>query len=78
MYVALPSLIVWGLGIPFFAFLLLRGDRDKLDSIQTKKKFGFLYRGFRKKFYFWEVVIMYRKIALITIAVVIQRFGVLT
>ena len=30
--VALPSIIVWGLGIPLFAVLLLFFERAKLDS----------------------------------------------
>lgn len=30
--VALPSLIVWGLGIPFFAFILLTREKSKLGT----------------------------------------------
>ena len=37
--------------------------------------FGFLYNGYRKEFYFWEIVIMYRKIAIIFIAVFIANYG---
>ena len=69
---------MWGLGIPFFAFLLLRMDRFTLDKIETKMKFGFLYRGFKKNFYYWEIVIMYRKIMLIMIAIILARLGSLT
>jgi len=32
-FVALPSIIVWGLGIPFFALIILGKSRMKLDSI---------------------------------------------
>lgn len=77
-YVALPSLILWGIGIPFFAFLLLRRRRDTLEEVDTKKRFGFLIKGFKKRFYFWEIIIMYRKIMLIIISVVIERFGAIT
>jgi hypothetical protein len=69
--VALSSIIVWGLGIPFFAFLLLSRHNNKLDSIETREKFGFLYRGYKKDFYYWEIVIMYRKIMMVFIAVII-------
>ena len=48
LFVAVPSMIVWGLGIPFFAFLLLMRVRVKLDKIETREKLGFLYRGYRK------------------------------
>lgn len=70
-FVAIPSLVVWGLGIPFFAYLLLRREKNKLDTLETKEKYGFLFRGFKKKYYYWEIVIMYRKISLIVIAVVV-------
>jgi hypothetical protein len=40
--VAMPSIVVWGLGIPFFALVLMYRDRHSLDQIATKEKFGFL------------------------------------
>lgn len=76
-FIALPSIIVWGLGIPFFAFTLLTRVRKDLDSIRTREKYGFLYRGYRKDFYYWEIVIMYRKITLIFISVFISSIGVI-
>ena len=69
--VAMPSIIVWGLGIPFFAFILMYRERAKLDKVETKEKFGFLYNGYQVELFFWEIVIMYRKIAMIFIAVFI-------
>jgi hypothetical protein len=44
--VAAPSIVVWGLGIPFFAFVLMYRERHHLDRIETKEKFGFLYAGY--------------------------------
>jgi hypothetical protein len=66
---------VWGLGIPFFALVLLTKLRKNLDVLETREKYGFLYRGYRKEFFFWEIIIMYRKIALIFIAVFISAYG---
>lgn len=74
-FVAVPSIVVWGLGIPFFALILLTRLRKDLDVLETREKYGFLYRGYRKEFYFWEIIIMYRKIALIFIAVFISAYG---
>ena len=65
--VALPSIVVWGLGIPFFAFVLLSRERKKLKTLAVREKFGFLYRGYKNEFYYWETLIMYRKIALVVI-----------
>ena len=78
MGIALPSLIVWGVGIPLFAFILLRNVETKLTKLETKEKFGFLYNGYKKEFYYWEVIIMYRKIMMVVISTVIANFGVIT
>jgi hypothetical protein len=76
--VALPSIIVWGLGIPFFAFILMYRERHHLQKVETKEKFGFLYNGFQNELFFWEIVVMYRKIGMIFISVFIQPQGVIT
>ncbi|CDW75877.1 UNKNOWN [Stylonychia lemnae] len=75
-FVALPCIIVWGLGIPFFALAILMRKRKKLDSFEIRQRFGFLYRGYRKDYYYWEIVIMYRKILIIFTAVFISNFGI--
>ncbi|CDW76199.1 UNKNOWN [Stylonychia lemnae] len=48
-FVALPSIIVWGLGIPFFALSILIKMRKKLENLDVKQKYGFLYRGYKKQ-----------------------------
>ena len=70
-FVAMPSIVVWGLGIPMFAFILLSRERKLLSTVEVREKFGFLYNGYKHDFYYWEIVIMYRKIILIFIAVFI-------
>ncbi|CDW88401.1 UNKNOWN [Stylonychia lemnae] len=76
--VALPALIVWGLGIPLFALILLIRAEDDLQSKKIREKFGFLFRGYKKKFFYWEVVITYRKIFLIFIQVFMAQYGFVT
>jgi hypothetical protein len=46
--VAVPGIVLWGLGIPFFAFVLLSREKTTLNKIETREKFGFLYRGYKK------------------------------
>jgi hypothetical protein len=41
--IAVPAIIVWGLGIPFFSFILLLREKDKLTTVEVMQKFGFLY-----------------------------------
>jgi hypothetical protein len=74
--VALPCIFLWGLGIPAAVFMLMRKDKLSLDTPNTKQKFGFLYNGYKRHNYFWEIIIMYRKIFCIMIAVFLQGQGI--
>mmetsp|Transcript_30154 Transcript_30154/g.29453 ORF Transcript_30154/g.29453 Transcript_30154/m.29453 type:complete len:201 (+) Transcript_30154:370-972(+) len=67
--VALPGIVIWAFGIPFFVYLLMLRVKKFLNTVAVKEKFGFLYRGFKKQFFYWEIVIMYRKIILIVIQI---------
>lgn len=76
-YVALPCLIVWGLGIPATIFVLMRKESGKLETLAAKQKFGFLFNGYKRNNYFWEIVIMYRKILCIFIAILLKGKGII-
>jgi predicted outer membrane repeat protein len=69
MTVSVPSIVVWCVGAPFVCLLLLVRQRTRLESVETKLKYGFLYNGFTPKAYYWEFVIMYRKIFIICCSV---------
>ena len=58
-----------GIGIPFVTGVTLVMKRNELHKIDTKTTFGFLYNGYRAKAYFWEIVVMLRKIVIIFIQV---------
>ena len=72
---ALPGILIWGIGIPLSAFLFLYYSRTKLQDLNTKEKFGFLYNGYRERHYYWESVIMFRKVAMIFITVLLSSLG---
>ncbi|CDW71354.1 UNKNOWN [Stylonychia lemnae] len=76
-FVAIPSIIVWGLGIPAFALLMMYQVSNNLSSIDSKERYGFLFRGYKEEFYFWEILNMYRKMTLIFIAVFVKNIGVI-
>jgi hypothetical protein len=44
-------------------------DAEKEEISQLKTKYGFLFSGYDARSYFWEVVIMYRKILIIASSV---------
>lgn len=72
---ALPAFIFWGLGIPLFAWRLLKKNIPNFDQIEFKSKFGFLYDGYKVKRYYWEFIILYRKIAMVFISIFLVTFG---
>jgi hypothetical protein len=81
--VAFPSIGIWVFGIPLFALIVLIKNRRVL-TLMTKKeitqkeneeitelktKYGFLFAGYGPRTFFWEVIIMYRKILIIMTSV---------
>ena len=63
------------MGIPVTAWIILYKSRRKLDKIDVKDKYGFLYNGYKQRLYFWESVIMLRKVAMIFITVFLSSLG---
>ena len=77
-FFALPALIIWGVGIPLFALILLWKNYKKgiLFELESKKKYGFLILGYKKGKYYWEMKIMFRKIAIVFISVFLISISV--
>ena len=67
--VALPMLILYVIGIPALGLSLLKKNRDMLNHPEVMKKYSFLYKGYSTKWYFWETVVLTRKVCLVAILV---------
>lgn len=77
LMVSLPSIGVWIFGLPIVCLLnLYRLRRGLLDPL-TQLKFSFLYKGYHNKWYFWEFVILYRKVALVCAAVFLSTVSIM-
>ena len=76
-YVAVPCIIIWGLGIPATVLTMMSKSSDRMSTTEVRQKFGFLYNGYKRNNYYWEIVIMYRKILCIVIAVLLRNAGVI-
>lgn len=63
-----------GFGTPLLAFFHIRRNLVNLHEVEFKKAYGFLYDGYRMERYFWEFVILYRKIAMIFILVFLVAY----
>ncbi len=54
---------------------MLYDERNNLETKQIKQKYGFLYRGYKKKSYYWEVATMFRKVLVTFVSVFLQSSG---
>ncbi|TNV88096.1 hypothetical protein FGO68_gene15873 [Halteria grandinella] len=73
--IALPSIIVYSLGIPMIGMGIIWVNRKVLDKVLVRQLYGFLYNGYRVGIArYWEIFIIYRKITLLFIQIfLIQR-----
>ena len=60
---------IYGIGIPFGAFYFLYKYRNRLYSSDVVESLKFLYIEYKPNRYYWEMVIMFRKIAIIFMSV---------
>lgn len=67
--IALPSVIVWIFGLPLLCLGLLYRTRQRLSAELIQIKYSFLYKGYKPEYYYWEFVILYRKVALVCASV---------
>jgi hypothetical protein len=73
--ITLPQLILYVVGLPAVsAFIILREPKRRLwNSYSFRMRYGLLYMGYRKERYWWELVIVVRKVTI----VMIGTFGTL-
>ena len=75
--VAGVCIIAWGIGIPALIYILMAKEKENLATVAVKMKFGFLYNGYKKDNFYWEIIIMYRKIICFFIAVALRNTGII-
>ena len=71
------GIIIYILGMPLVAYMLLRKFRHKLDEPRTQMRFGFLYAGFKKEKYAHELWVALRKVLVIMISIFSDKLQVL-
>ena len=65
--IGLPSIIIWVIGAPVAAFIILYRNRDHLEQDHIKQYYLILYQGLTKKVYYWEFANTLRKVTIIGI-----------
>eukprot|EP00741_Cyanophora_paradoxa_P007933 tig00000133_g7673.t1 len=67
-----PAIVLYGFGIPTAAFLVLYKNRRRLDQHAIKRKFSFLYRGYKQRTWYWESVVIVRKLLVAVVVSVLD------
>ena len=57
--------------MPAIAALRIRGHylKNDLSEVRTLKLYGFLYAGYKFSAYYWELVILFRKVCILFVLV---------
>ena len=67
----MPMLLVYVIGAPLAAFLILFKKRKNLDHPDVVKYILLLYQGLRHEVYYWEIINTIRKLILLGLYVFI-------
>ena len=74
------SLLFWdtdAFGIPFLSLFVMYRRKHKLHyDKQTASRYGFLYLGYTKRAWYWEAIVMLRKVFMVMIDVLLGPSGV--
>jgi len=72
----LPGMLIYAVGIPCLAAVAIYWQRNNLNDPIVRATLGFLYAGYRESSWFWESVVMLRKVSIATVAVFLEPQGV--
>jgi hypothetical protein len=73
-----PWLLLWGFIFPYLLFLSVKKKKEKYDKHRKESqiedmlifsKYSFVVSGFKDKYYYWEFLLIARKITIIMIFV---------
>ena len=74
--VVIPGLILWCLVIPGLIMYSMYKNRKDLEEHDIKIRFKTLFSGYTERLYFWEFLIILRKLGIRTIALILISSGV--
>jgi len=75
LIVAVPSLVGWGASVPLVCLLVLYRNRNRLGLMEFKVRLGFVYNGYEYSKFYWEFVILYRKLLIASISVFLTNIS---
>ena len=60
-----PSILIWSIGIPLFAFSLLFKHRHNLEDTEIKTYYLMIYQGLRPEKFYWEFINTIKKLLIL-------------
>lgn len=74
---ALITSIIIGFGVPFLSWWQMWGfyKAREMHTDRCRKRYGFLYKGFERPLYFWELVITARKTCIVVAQMAVRKYG---
>ena len=70
----IPIILVWVIGFPTIAFFILLFNKKRLSGVESLRRYGFLYVGLNHKAFYWEILLHFRKVLMISINVFFTTF----
>jgi hypothetical protein len=78
----MPAIFAWVIAVPIICLIILfhnrvfiskisqtsqlsKSDQHKIKELRTK--YGFLFTGYTPDMFFWEIIVIYRKIMLVVL-----------
>ena len=72
----IPQLILYIIGLPLIAGLLILRNKERLDDPEFRIRYGLLYRGYDKGREWWELTVALRKVAAVSIGTFGSLIGI--
>lgn len=70
----IPIVVFWVIGLPLIAFVQLFRKRTHLQEDKNLRTYGFLYLGLTNNSFYWEILLHFRKVLMISINVFFATF----
>ncbi|KYQ96740.1 hypothetical protein DLAC_04039 [Tieghemostelium lacteum] len=70
---SLATQVTWGLFpiiilFPLIIFVLLYKSKDKLNDEHVERQLGVFFLKYKKKFYFWDVLLLFKRFSIVTLS----------
>eukprot|EP00347_Sterkiella_histriomuscorum_P008851 403343497 len=70
----IPILLIWIFGLPATAMIAMYKRRSQLGEARNIERYGFMYVGLVEEAFYWEILIYFRKVAMISVNVFFMSF----